>query len=123
MWVKFKINTKDIIKWALDEVYPIIKYWTDEYYNDVRINSPVDTWEYKASNVNMWVRREWNNKIIWTVKNTDKKSKEVEFWFTHKAVNWHPTWLPIYTWVWARVYTRAKDKIEKKLINKIKQLW
>lgn len=122
MWVKVKIDTKKLISWVLDKVYPVVKYWTDEFYNDVRINSPVDTWEYKASHQNLWVRREWY-KIIWTIWNTDEKAVEVEFWFSHKSVNRHPTGLPVYEWVWARVYTRAEDKIRKKLITRFKKLW
>jgi len=98
-------------------------------YLEIKIDekTPIDSWEYQRWNKKLEARKIWES-IIGVLYNDSKNSEEVEYWFRKTPVNWHKhkkRWWPvIYTWVWARVYTRTFDLEQENVINIIKkQLW
>lgn len=112
------------LKWKLTKW---VNKALDVLDKSIEAKSPVDTGEYIAGNKRMNADKK-SNKIVWEVYNNSDYGYQVEYWFVSKQLNWHKNkklwWPVIYTWVWARTYTRTRDEKEKEvkdiLINSIK---
>jgi hypothetical protein len=73
----------------------------------------------------------WNNKINrasniswtikWSVENNTEYAIYVEYWVRWKSFNYHkPKWSVFYSWVWARMFSKALDEKKSEIINIIK---
>lgn len=122
-----KLFTNEIISDIENKAIKWINKWLSFLENKIDDYAPVDTWEYESHNKKIEARIfVW--KVEWQVFNDSINAENVEYWWRISPVNWHKNkkkwWHVIYNWVWARVYTRAKDNHEQEVINIIKkEIW
>lgn len=76
---------------------------------EVEKRTPEDTKRLLKSNKIVAARPKWDT-IVWAVENATPYAAYVEFWVRSRRYNYHkPKWTVFYRWVWARMFTRAKN--------------
>ena len=107
----------------------------DKSLRELRSNiiqkTPIDTWELVSWNEIEKAHLEWSS-IVWRIFNNTPYAWDVETWFDNSEIfNYHKrNWDSrnvYYRWwqntpgqLWARMYTRAFDELEKTIIINIK---
>jgi len=119
MPVVFKMDFSNLKQKVLESALMPVAETTNAVYWDVRLFSPIDTWDYVSGHRNKWVRME-KNRVIWEVENVGDHSERVESWFKKNAVNWHLKNLwQIYFSKWANVYWKAVAKNKDIFLRKL----
>ena len=120
MPINYKIDFSNLKKKVLDSTLMSVAETTNAVYWDVRLFSPIDTWDYVSGHRNKWVRME-KNRIIWEIENVGDHPERVEKGFRKNSVNWNlkNLWTRYFS-QGANVYKKAIDKNKNNFINKLK---
>ena len=122
-----KLNLDRISKELENRAKQALKESAVDVLAEVVQKSPVDTWEYLKGNKISPIDTVWDQTGV-RIYNDSENAEEVEYWFSWNPVNWHKNrkwgWPVIYSWVWARVYTRTYDEKKNEVIKNFKnKLW
>lgn len=115
---KYITQIENNVKKEIDQEL-ITLYW------DIIQKSPVDKWVYlKWHKISKW-EKVWSS-IIWKIENNSDEAENVENWWRKSPVNWHKNrkkWWPIiFSWVWAKVYTRTYFENKDRIMTKFKNI-
>ncbi len=126
MSTEMKINFDKIQRDLLSKSIKNINKAMDVVESSIEEKSPVDTWDYIKWNKRIDAKLTWN-KVVWELFNDSENAENVEFGWRTTEVNWYKWrkkwWPKIYTWVWARTYTRSYDEKQSEALKIIKELW
>lgn len=88
----------------------------------VKDQTPEDTWELQSNNLIIPLTDDWTT-VRWGVENRTPYWPFVEYWVNSRSYNyykngWRRRWAsPFYTWVWARMFTKAEFENGKEIMN------
>lgn len=110
------------------DIENLVKNWINQWLNilnnDIKLKTPIDTWELIWNNIIINAKSDWNT-IKGSVYNETKHALYVEYWIKSKNYNYYKWnrkswWTPYYIWVWARMFTRAYDEKKVQIMNLIR---
>lgn len=110
----FKINLGKIEQEAIKKIKNAIDDSLIELKKEVDSNTPIDSGTLILNNKIRKAEIKWDI-ISWSVYNDTWYAPYVEYWVWGKRYHYHKFWKTFFVWVWARMFTRAYDKMKSQI--------
>ena len=123
--MSIKIDISWVMPFFQKEINKRMRIALDFLEDEIIKWTPEDTWVL-INNYEKWDIIQIWDKTIWYIENNTDYAWFVEYWVWKKYnyyKNWWRKrwWSPFYSWVWARMITKAFEWQEN--INKVKQIF